>query len=70
MDLISTKDAAELLGVHPQTIREFIRQGRLRAFTIPGRGHKVFVERSEVQKLGEPEPVDVGGAPVRKGRRK
>ena len=36
--LLTVAEAAELLRVHPRTIRRWIRAGKLRAQTIPGRG--------------------------------
>jgi excisionase family DNA binding protein len=36
--LLTVAEAAELLRVHPRTIQRWIRAGKLRAQTIPGRG--------------------------------
>jgi excisionase family DNA binding protein len=33
---MSVKDAAEVLGVHANTIRNYIREGLIEAFTMPG----------------------------------
>lgn len=32
--LITTRRAAEMCGVHPNTIREYIREGRLPAYRV------------------------------------
>lgn len=69
-DLISIMDAAREMKVHPQTLRRFVKAGRLKAYKLPGRGNRYLVEREDLDKLTEPVLV---GAPepviVRKRRK-
>jgi len=51
-DLIGVRDAARLLGVHENTIRNWAKRGRLRAVLIPGTNRRRF-HRSEVLELAE-----------------
>lgn len=58
---ISPKEAAALLGVHPQTIRRFIREGALTRHYL---GRLVRLDRLEVLSLirrDEPEGGNNGG---------
>ena len=45
MQLLSTEDAAQRLGLHPETVRRFLREGVLRGVKI-GRNHRI--EESEL----------------------
>ena len=45
MQLLSTEDAAQRLGLHPETVRRFLREGILRGVKI-GRNHRI--EESEI----------------------
>ncbi len=65
-DPISLKDAAKLLGVHQGMIYRLIKQGDLRAWTLPG-GHK-RVSRAEV--LAFPEPCQLPPPPSSDGKRR
>jgi excisionase family DNA binding protein len=49
--LLTVAEAAELLRVHPRTIRRWIRAGKLRAQTIPGRGSHGIGYRIEQRAL-------------------
>ena len=49
MDLITTPEAARLLGVGPTTIKRWVEQGRLSCVTTPG-GHRRF-SRADVEHL-------------------
>ena len=65
MDLrffLSTPQAAELLHLHPATLRRLIRDGRIRSVRV-GRKHLIPVDQFET--LAEPtDPVSaVGDAP-------
>ena len=48
---VSLKDAAEMLGCSVTTIRRYVADGKLKAFTRPGRGNVFFVERAAVEKM-------------------
>ena len=47
---IGVKEAAAALGLSPWTLRQYIRQGKLKAVRI---GRRVLIEPSELQKLVE-----------------
>jgi len=47
---MTTKEAAERLGVNDSRIRQFIREGRLRR---KKRGHLNFIHQSDVEKLAK-----------------
>jgi excisionase family DNA binding protein len=44
----SVREVAELLGVHPQTVRRLIREGELESSRVGGR---LFVPRSVLDEL-------------------
>lgn len=46
-DLVSTEEAAELLGLHANTVKKMIRSGRLPA-TKPGAGRNWKIARADV----------------------
>jgi len=47
----SINEAAKALGVHPNTIRNWIKTGVLRAYRPnPKRGSKVFIRESDIFK--------------------
>lgn len=58
----TVKDAAAFAGVSPQTIRKWIRDGRLPA-AAPG-GQKYFILRSDIEKIMTPttqkKPTNIG----------
>ena len=41
---LSTRQAAELLGVHPTTVRNWIRAGKLEAIRLPGGQLRIDVQ--------------------------
>ena len=45
---VSARDVAELLGVHPQTVRRLIHEGKLEGVRI---GTGLFVPRAAVDEL-------------------
>jgi len=49
-DLLSIQEAAEMLGVHPETLRRWDRSGKLKAIKIGERGDRRF-SRSDILKL-------------------
>ena len=51
-DLIGVRDAARLLGVHENTVRNWAKRGRLREVLVPGTTRRRF-PRSEVLELAE-----------------
>lgn len=56
-EMLTTNGAAEVLCVHPQTIRRMIRGGRLKAYNKPGKGTKVFLKKEDVIALQTFEPA-------------
>ena len=49
MAFVTIKRAAELLGVHPNTIRNWIEAGILRHYQV-GRGYRVLLKTEEIEK--------------------
>lgn len=49
MAFITIKDAAQLLGIHPNTIRNWIELGILRRYQV-GRGYKVLLKTEDIEK--------------------
>ena len=57
--LYSTEEAAEYFGVHVQTIRAWIRQGRLPAVRLAGQ-KSIRIRESDLQKVLEPiDPAEI-----------
>lgn len=54
-DYMSTGQAARFLGVSPETVRRWVKEGRAPALVTPGGRH--LIHRDEVAKL-QPAPVD------------
>ena len=59
MEYITVTEAAQMLGVNAETIRRWIRSGKLKAYQKPGRGRALFVEKSAVEKFMRLVPVEV-----------
>jgi excisionase family DNA binding protein len=51
-DYVTVEDAAELLGVHPQTVRRWLREERMRG-TLLSRRAGYRIRRSEVDRVLE-----------------
>ena len=49
MAYITIKNAADLLGVHPNTIRNWIEAGILRRYQV-GRGYRVLLKTEDIEK--------------------
>ena len=49
MAYITIKAAAQLLGVHPNTIRNWIEAGILRRYQV-GRGYRVLLKTDDIEK--------------------
>lgn len=56
-ELLSPDDAADLLGVHTQTVRRYIRSGKLAAHRLAGE-RAIRILRRDVFALLEPVPTD------------
>ncbi len=58
-DYLRTSQAAEFLGVSPGTVRNWEKQGKLRAHKLPQNGYRLFLKADlevvlrEVQDSGE-----------------
>lgn len=52
-DLISIQEAAEMLGVHPETLRRWDRSGKLKAIKIGERGDRRFSKTDILKLLNE-----------------
>jgi excisionase family DNA binding protein len=50
MPFITIKQAAEMLQVHPNTIRNWIRAGILRQYQV-GRGYKVLLKTEDIERV-------------------
>lgn len=48
--LLRIREAAEMLGVNPETLRRWDRQGRLKAIRIGNRGDRRY-EKETIMKL-------------------
>lgn len=48
--LITIREAAELLGVHPETLRRWDNEGKLKAVRFGEFGHRKY-NREEIEKL-------------------
>ncbi len=52
-DLITIQEAAEMLGVHPETLRRWDRAGKLRAIKIGERGDRRFAKADILKFINE-----------------
>jgi excisionase family DNA binding protein len=70
---LSVRDTARALGVHENTIRNWERQGILRAVRLPGSGYRRFaaqdVERLSAEMFGQLAPASEGPV-VNAGRKR
>lgn len=57
-DLLTLKQAAELLGIHPDTARRKVKRGDIPAFRVPG-GRKIRIKKSDL--LASLVPMEVQG---------
>ena len=48
-ELLTVKEAAARLRVHPQSVRRMIEDGRLRAFQLGGPGTAVRIDARELE---------------------
>jgi excisionase family DNA binding protein len=53
----SLDDAAKATKVSRRTISRWVREGKLRAYTIAG-DRRRFVDLDEIKRLREPKPLD------------
>jgi excisionase family DNA binding protein len=58
-EYLTPEDAAEALGVHVQTMRTYIRIGRLPAFRLAGE-RALRIRRADLEKVLEPLVVEKG----------
>ena len=50
MTFITVKQASELLKVHPNTVRNWIKAGILKQYQV-GRGYKVLVKTEDIDEV-------------------
>lgn len=50
-DRLTTKQASEVIGVTPKTIREWIKQGKLKAYRFRWQRSRIYLSTAEVQEL-------------------
>ena len=55
-DLVSLRQAAELFGVHRNTLGRYVAEGKLTTYTQAGRGNATLLDRAELARLFEPTP--------------
>jgi excisionase family DNA binding protein len=48
--LLSVREVADYLGVHPQTVYALIRNRELEALQPRGRGHSLFIEQEKLER--------------------
>lgn len=48
--LLDTKEVSELLKIHPETVRRFIREGRIKAYLV---GKQKLVREEEIKNFIE-----------------
>lgn len=56
-DYLTIQEAAKELNVHEQTVRNWIRDGVLTAFTRPGQGRQKFVRKGDIEKQKQFKPA-------------
>ena len=62
---ITVQDAAEQLQVHPQTVRVWLREGKLRGRLIGGRKSGYRIPASEIDRLLTPDEKPTLGTRLR-----
>jgi excisionase family DNA binding protein len=60
---ITVQEAAEQLRVHPQTVRLWLREGKLRGRLIGGRKSGYRIPASEIERLLSPDDDQSAGRP-------
>ena len=55
---LTLKQAAELVGVTPRTVQNWIKNGKIKGYQVVGR---IRVKRSDVDALYQPKSPDVPG---------
>lgn len=53
VDLMGTREAAKLLGVHLDTLRRYCREGKLRSTKVSG---VILIERADLDRFVAPVP--------------
>ncbi len=58
-ELITIKQAADILSVHPLTVYRMVRSGKLPGFKTAGK-REITVPKKAVEDLSEPRPINAG----------
>lgn len=70
-EFMTVREAAERLGVHENTVRNWETAGTLRGFKLPGSGfrrfHREDIERMRAEMLGAPVPTEEIPETTRRG---
>lgn len=53
----SVQEAADYLGFHPQTVRNWMSKGELAFFRSPGKRGRIRIRRSELDRFAQPVPT-------------
>ena len=59
-ELLTVKEVATRLGLHPMTVRRKIREGELRAVRLGGKGSSVRVDAAELERWVYHDPTEGG----------
>jgi len=60
---ITVREAADELRVHPQTVRLWLREGKLRGRLIGGRKSGYRIAATEIERLLSPDDAPTAGRP-------
>jgi len=57
-ELISTRRAAEIAGIHPLTVRRRINEGVLTPYRLRTNKRNLYIDRAELEQLMQPRKVN------------
>lgn len=59
-ELLTIRQAAELIGVHPATVRRMVARGEIKAIKVPGKHRITRIPRASLNEAFT--PASAGGA--------